>query len=151
MTKLGTLGHVHPAVVILLIVVTGGLYIPVWYIRRRSLLSSLKTPSVPPRYLPYGLLCLNVLVLAMSLTLEDSASLALNDGGWTQYLRSLVAGLYMLLNIFLAIRVVDILYEYSNDRLTSNYTVSRVRAALLSIVYLQYEMNRLPVPIDSPR
>lgn len=140
------LRRMHPLVVLLLIGITFGLYIPIWYIRIWPVLSRLETPTKLTRGLPYALLFMNFAILALAIGTETPMLASLAESEWIGHVRYFVLAPYMLLNWFLAVKVVDILYEYSDDGLTSSRTVSWLRACLLSIIYLQYEINRLPAP-----
>ncbi|MFZ5865293.1 MAG: hypothetical protein ACOYXY_05375 [Thermodesulfobacteriota bacterium] len=145
MGKTDTLGKTSLVVVILLIVVTFGLYVPIWYIRMRSVLAELKTTSRMPRYLPYGFLFLYVVE---AWVLADTEPRTFAKPGWDNVLYSFLVMVSLLSHAFLAVRVVDILDEYSRGGLTSRRTVSWARACYLPVIYLQYEMNRLPAPVD---
>jgi len=85
MARADTLGKTSLAVVILLMVVTFGLYVPIWYIRVRSTLAELKTTSRMPRYLPYGFL---FLYIAIVLVLIDTEPPIFAKPGWEDVLYS---------------------------------------------------------------
>jgi len=141
----------HPLVVLLLIIITFGLYIPVWYIRTWPALSRLDTPTKPIRGLPYALLLLDIAILALALAPDAPLLSTLARSAWIEHMHYFATAPYLLLNWFLAVRVVDILYEHSDDGLTSRYMVSWLRACFLSVIYLQYEINRLPVTVRGVR
>ncbi|MEW6532205.1 MAG: hypothetical protein AB1473_15325 [Thermodesulfobacteriota bacterium] len=145
MARKHTLGNTSLLLLILLIVVTLGFYIPIWYIRVRSTLAELKTTSRMPRYLPHGFLFLYVVE---ALVLADTESRTFAKPGWENVVYSFLVMVSLLSHAFLAARVVDILDEYSRGGLTSRRSVSWLRACVLPVIYLQYEMNRLPAPVD---
>jgi len=145
MAKGAMLGKTPWLIVLVLTFVTAGVYIPIWFIRARPTLARLNTTTRLAPYLPYGLLILYAVTIAAVMVSEMTAS---SRGEWPKQLDAVISMLFVVLAVFLALRVVDILHEYSHGRLTSNLTVSRTRAILLSITYLQYEMNRLPAPVD---
>ncbi len=149
MAKTTTLGRMPPLAIILLIVITIGLYVPIWFIRVRHTLAQLKTTTKPARYLPYGFLGVFLVALATGVAPPEDWPLQVN--GWSGHLHFLVWASYVGLHTFLALNVVDILYEYSGDGPALNHTKAQLRAIILSIIYLQYEMNRIPVPPAEPR
>ncbi|MBM4328209.1 MAG: hypothetical protein FJ118_13725 [Deltaproteobacteria bacterium] len=145
MARTDRLGKTSLLIVILLILVTFGFYIPIWLIRARSTLTQLKTTSRMPRYFPYGFLFLYAVLVLAVIGVEPLTSA---EPAWEDLLCSFLLIVDFFAHAFLAVRVVDILDEYSRGGLTSRRTVSWLRACFLSIVYLQYEMNRLPAPVD---
>lgn len=148
MAKTKTLGRMPLLVVILLIVITIGLYVPIWFIRVRHTLAPLKTTTKPARYLPYGFLVVFLVALATGVVPPEDWPLQVS--AWSGHLHFIVWAIYLGLHIFLALNVVNILYEYSGDGLALNHTKAQVRAIILSIIYLQYEMNRIPAPPAEP-
>jgi hypothetical protein len=145
MAKTDTLGKTSLLTVILLNLVTFGLYMPIWFIRVRSTLANLKTTSRMPRYQPYGFL---FLLVVAGLVGAGSEPLTLAKFGSESFWYSFAFIVSFSAHAFLAARVVDILDEYSRGGLTSRRSVSWLRACLLSNIYLQYEMNRLSAPVD---
>jgi hypothetical protein len=145
MAKTGTLGRMPVPLVILLAIVTLGAYVPIWYIRTRSTLAGLRTSTKLARYLPYGLLFLYGVVLCA--VVAEGASMFPTEASADRIFAFLWA-LYFCAHALLAARVVDILDEYSYEGLTLRRNVAWLRAIIFSVPYLQYEMNRLPTPVD---
>jgi hypothetical protein len=145
MAETGSLGRMPVALVILLVIVTCGVYIPVWFILTRSTLAGLKTSTKSPRYLPYGLLFLYGVMLCAAVA--DGVSLFPTEASAT-HLYSTLSALYFCAHALLAAQLVDILEEYSHEGLTLRRNVAWLRAIIFSVPYLQYEMNRLPKPVD---
>jgi hypothetical protein len=103
------------------------------------------------RVLPYALLCLNFVGLVLASGTEVLTPSVLTESGSIRHLDFPISAIYLLLNWFMAVKVVDILYEYSRGSLTSSRVASWLRACFLSIIYLQYEINRLPGPVQGMR
>lgn len=137
------MGGCQVLVVTLLIVITGGLYVPIWFIRVRRTLASLETTTKPARYVPYAFLLLCLVALATA-ALEADPSWKVS--GWSGHLLSLVWFLNIGSHIFLAFNVVEILYEYSEGELIPNLRMAQATTIIASIIYLQYLMNRIPAP-----
>lgn len=143
MAQSGTLGRTPVMLVVLLTIATCGAFVPIWYIRARPILARLKTETKLEPYLPYGLLLLYIVFICAAAVNEMSATSASAD-----YFNSPCFVAYFVAHAFVAARVVDILHEYSYGGLTSIRNVAWLRAVLLNAAYLQYEMNRLPAPVD---
>jgi len=131
--------------VLLLSALTLGVFIPIWFLRARSILAPLRTTARMPRYLPYGLLALHVTALAAAMVLAVSISVSEE---WIGRLDSLVLCLLVVSDAFMAVKVVEILHEYSGDELTTGFATSVARMTFLHVFALQYEMNRLPFSVD---
>jgi hypothetical protein len=147
MAETDSLGRTPVILVVFLTIVTCGAYVPIWYIRRRSILSGLNTSTKPPRYLPYGLLSL-YFVLFVDIVLVGAGVSLFPAAVSADEIYSIVSFVHVLVNMFLAFTAVDILDEYSCDGLTTHRSLAWIRAIVLSVIYLQYEMNRLPAPVD---
>jgi hypothetical protein len=145
MAQTGTLGRTPVILVVLLIVATCGAYVPIWYICIRPTLAKLKTETKLAPYLPYGLLVLYIVFIGAEAVHATSMSAT---GASADYFNSPLFVVYFLAHAILAARVVDILHEYSYCGLASIRCVAWLRAILLNAAYLQYEMNRLPAPVD---
>jgi hypothetical protein len=145
--KAETLGRMPVIVVVLLMVITAGLYIPIWFIRATSTLARLKTTTKLTRWLPYGFLALSLLGLAIGI--DSDVVRPGRVGGLDSELLFLVWALYAGSHIYLAFTVVEILYGYSGDTIISNVPMAQARTILASIIYLQYLVNRIPAPVTT--
>jgi len=120
-------------VIIFLTLVTIGLYIPVWFLRRRKILNRLS----PGRHLDAflaGLVALygGAFVLGLSVGVSGAP-----EGQNLQFWTSVVDIASRILTLVLSFQVKAILEEnYPDD-------ISGVGTFFLSIFYLQYKINRL--------
>lgn len=133
MADRNTLGKTSVWVVVLLSVITGGVYQYLWFGLRRQSLQKLRTtlkisPGLgwTPAYLGVATFVAGVLTgvsEAFAIVLVPFAS------SW------------MIMYIFLSFRVRRMLLDHYQD---SGLNISGVRTYFLSVFYLQYKMNRLP-------
>ncbi len=109
-----------------------------------------ETSTKPARYLPYGLSLLYVVAVLRVFLLAAAASpdptMCPVDASADRFYSTLSA-VYFVAHTFLASQW----WTSSMSTRSATYIYAQhclVRATILSVIYLQYEMNRLPAPVD---
>jgi len=140
------LGNRSVIVMIVLTVVTLGIYPVFWFYRSKKRLDPVATTvRITSRSLrlAVGLLVANLcsaIALEVVISLEASQSIL---GGMVFVDRVLSLG-YGAVLIYLSFVVRGILMNYCNDRLGYEVAFSKLATLCLGMFYLQYKMNRLP-------
>jgi len=137
-----TFGKRSVWVILLLSIITCGLYFPFWFVLRANDLDKLQTTAK----ITLG----PVVLLFCSLIATYAASIAgiwwtSEAGATTLKIVGPVLNLcYCIMIWVLSFRVRRILDEYFNQRLNLGSPISAVATFFLTIYYLQYKMNRFP-------
>ncbi len=128
----------------LLVIVTVGIYIPVWFMRRREWLNRLSRDNNIDNLALRRLLvcvCLEVVCFLLGCTVRD-VTLA--------FVCFLVERIFYLIatimSLVFAFRVRDILLRYCGGRLSEPRGWSGFLTFVVTIIYLQYEINRMGQP-----
>jgi hypothetical protein len=127
--------------VVALTLVSGGFYVPVWFLRRREALNLLDSPAKLWEWGPLALLAVQTMVLAVP------------EGPVTGVARVCA----VILTLVLSFRTRTILGDHEHSKTTGVLLASRSEAApsamltfLLNIWYLQYTINELVQERDAP-
>ena len=119
--------------VFLFIILTAGIYIPIWFLRRRQALNSLDAPEK----LKAGVFVIVIILYSASLLLLFFTA---DEGGVLGRLIDLVATIVIIVQCFAVRRILDC---HFNVVLEQNVYFSGILTFFLGILYLQYMINRL--------
>ncbi len=120
--------------VLLLIVVTAGIYIPIWFLKRRRALNSLDAPEK----LEKGVFIFVIIAFSTSLLLD---LFVLEEGNPAGRLINLIGTIAIVFQCFAVRRILDCQF---NAVLEQDIYFSGILTFFLGILYLQYMINRLP-------
>jgi len=128
---------------ILLTIITYGIYFPIWFLRRQNLFNQLPVKEKLNSGAAIFVLiiyCISVFFIPVKLLTQNASLIDILNTIDTFI--SLLGGLIILI---LAFKVRRILNEYCNEHLGMNVPFSRVATFFFTIFYLQYKINRLSV------
>ncbi len=119
--------------VLLLSVLTLGIYLPIWFLRRRQEINSLDAPDkLAPGAFVFVIIAYSTTLLLLVFTADG--------GGALGRLIDLIASIVIVVQCFAVRRILDC---HFNVVLEQNVYFSAVLTFLLGILYLQYMINRL--------
>lgn len=119
---------------VFLVLITGGIYIPIYFINIKKITNNLKISKKIPNFLLYFFLVLSIVqVIVMLLSFQYSI---LNQIG------EIINFGYLILTLFLAFRLKDILNDYFNNLVKVRVTYDSVLTFFFTIFYLQYKINK---------
>ena len=138
----GVFKRVSLLVMILLSLVTLGIYPGVWLYLRREAFNRLSAAARLEDFLVYGVLGANILSVAVSVA--DAAS----SYGSTSFLASLVSLASFVLTVLAAFRIRTQLRDYARRKDPSGLAADQVARSplwtfLFSFLYIQHHLNRL--------
>ena len=138
--------------VFLLTALSGGIYLPIWFLRRRQAFNSLASKEKLARNLFVNITAGFVLVILTSLYtgyLQAMAFLSGSEPGtlvtWLDLASNLLVLLLFIPLIAQLLKARRILADHINGHLGKNATFSTLWTVLLQNAYLQYKINSLLV------
>jgi|LQYC01.1.fsa_nt_gi Ca2+/Na+ antiporter len=137
------LKKVSVLLVIFLVVITGGIYCPVWFLTRRNAINRLESM----KKLNFGIFIFALVFFSISLLLAFISGVSKELGeiytaiGLYAFslILHLVAGITLLIQCF---KVRSIFNDHFNVHLERNIQFSWVATLFFEICYLQYKVNR---------
>ena len=144
------LRHMPVLLLVLLTIVTGGIYTGVWFLRNRDALNALGSPEKVGKGMAIAIIVLAATSI-VALIAEISATADRDPVSASMWklvcsLLSLTAGIIALVAAF---QVRRILRTCFHERQHANIHFSGVLTFFFSTFYLQYKINRLPPPARS--
>ena len=143
MAEKNTMGKTSVLLMVLLTIITYGIYLPVWFLRRQNLFNQL---SAKEKLDSGGVIfvlvifCISALFIPAKLLIQNASHIGVLD--IIDNSINLLGGLIILI---LAFKVRRILNEHYNKHLGMNVSFSGVATFFFTMFYLQYKINRLPV------
>jgi hypothetical protein len=139
------------AFVLMFTVITGGIYLPIWFLAKREWLNQLHSKEKLGKGIHIlGIICFSIIAL-LSFYSDLAQGITLAEGGMDlgtpfNYL-DLSTSIFSLIVIvpFIqqTLKVKKMLAEHYNDYLQKNIKFSNILTLLFLNIYLQYKINRL--------
>jgi hypothetical protein len=138
------LGNTSPGLVAVYTVLTLGLYIPFWYLKRVNELNALGSDvrlSTRPVWVLMGIYILNASGMLSVVGGDDpNATILLSTLGHGM---TLASGMIL---VTLRLRTRDMLIRTYGDQFSPSMLLSGIASFIVGEIYLQARMNRLPAP-----
>ena len=128
---------------LVLSLITLGIYVPIWFLRRRDALNKLSSSEKlgsSGAIFVLVIFCISVLFFPVQLLSTDQSIISALDA--VDRLINLVGGIILLVLAFTVRRILD---DHYNEHIGMDLPFSKVWTFLFTFLYLQYKMNRLPV------
>lgn len=133
--------------VLVLTVITFGIYYPVWFLKRREALNNFESKTELNKGTYIGLIALVVVSLLLDLV-SGYATIQAQGGNdlsrKIEVIRMVLSLVYTITLIIGCFKVRSILDDHFNARLNLNIPFSKLPTLIFGILYLQYKINRLP-------
>ncbi|MBO1223882.1 MAG: DUF4234 domain-containing protein [Candidatus Scalindua sediminis] len=143
MTSNKMLGSTSVLLVLVLMIVTFGIYYPIWFLRRKNILNRLSTTT--KLYSQMAVVLLILLVLTIPGQFREVFSFDETILGILMLITAALFFVSAILGWILAFRVRRMLDEHYNRDLRMEIPFSGLTTFFLTIYYLQYKMNRLTI------
>lgn len=132
-------GNTNVTLVLFLVVITGGLYIPVWFLQKRRVINKLNSGRKISAGVPVLALVLALTGLVLPLIAQEKMASIEMQGDVLTYLAATIAGVLILV---LSTQVREIFIDDLNKR-GKGISVSLPLTLFLDVVYLQYIIDRV--------
>lgn len=139
------------AFIIVITTMTSGIYLPIWFLNRRKGINKLHSKEKLGKSIyVVGLICFLLITVAGCYSDVVTGMSLLQGGGssnlplsYLDLVTSILSFVIFLPFVQQALKVKRILEDHYNGYLGKNIKFSNIFTLLLSVVYLQYKINRL--------
>ena len=128
---------------LVLSIITVGIYVPIWFLFRRDALNRLSASEKLGSSAAIFVLviyCISAIFLPVRIFSSNANIIIALD-----MIDNLITLVGIIITLYLAFTVRGILDEHYNEHLGMDLPFSKVWTFFFTIFYLQYKMNRLPV------
>ena len=127
--------------VIVLIIVTLGIYYPVWFLKQKEAINNLKSKEKltdTPLLITLVLYSFSAIIFFYQIPNYDVEIIGALD-----IIDAIISLTGAIIMIFMSFKVRRIFDQYYNIALKKNIKLSKVWTFFLGIIYLQYKINRI--------
>lgn len=136
--------------VLVLTIITFGIYYPVWFLKRRDALNNFKSEVTLNKGVFIGLIVISVISLLLAFVsgfaegMYEEGLLASNISPILDAFGNVLDLVYVIIMIIECFKVRRIFAEHFNDYLNIEIPFSKVATFFFGVLYLQYKINRFP-------